>query len=144
MIFRKLELADYEKGYLELLSQLTAVGDISKEDFSLRFNELEANPDVTLLVCEDETKGKIIGCGGLSIDRKFIHNCGKIGSINEIVIDKNYRNKKIGKDIVTRLTKEAELAGCYKVILSCREDNVGFYEKCGYVKKEELMAKYFE
>lgn len=32
--------------------------------------------------------------------------------------------------------------GCYKVILDCSEDNVRFYERCGFVRKEVQMAAY--
>ena len=41
------------------------------------------------------------------------------------------------------LTKAAEVCGCYKVILDCSEENAGFYERCGYSRKEIQMAKYF-
>lgn len=37
----------------------------------------------------------------------------------------------------------AKEIGCYKVILDCSEGNVGFYERCGLVRKEVQMVKYF-
>ena len=45
--------------------------------------------------------------------------------------------------IIEALTQAAEFAGCYKVILDCSEATAGFYERCGYVRKEIQMAKYF-
>lgn len=33
LVVRPLEIQDYNKGYLELLTQLTAVGNVSKEKF---------------------------------------------------------------------------------------------------------------
>jgi glucosamine-phosphate N-acetyltransferase len=45
--------------------------------------------------------------------------------------------------IIDQLTHIGKLAGCYKIILCCDEKNVGFYQKCGYAKKEVEMALYF-
>jgi hypothetical protein len=42
-IFRKLKLSYYDIGYVELLSHLTEVGYISKEEFENRFNEINDN-----------------------------------------------------------------------------------------------------
>jgi len=38
--------------------------------------------------------------------------------------------------------KIGKAAGCYKVILDCAEKNIGFYEKCGFKRKEVTMAWY--
>ena len=46
--------------------------------------------------------------------------------------------------LIDYLSKLGEEKGCYKVILDAAEKNVGFYEKCGYKRKEICMAKYFE
>lgn len=40
--FRRLEKADYDKNYLELLKQLTTVGDISKEKYETTFDKIGA------------------------------------------------------------------------------------------------------
>lgn len=36
----------------------------------------------------------------------------------------------------------AVVKGCYKVILDCKESNMGFYEINGFVPKERQMAWY--
>ena len=38
LYIRPLQLNDFDKGYLELLKQLTTVGNISKEDFESKTN----------------------------------------------------------------------------------------------------------
>lgn len=38
LVLRRLQLEDYDRGYLALLSQLTTVGDVSKSDFCSTFN----------------------------------------------------------------------------------------------------------
>ena len=46
--------------------------------------------------------------------------------------------------IIEQLTAIGQKAGCYKIILCCDEKNVGFYERCGYEKKEVEMVLYFD
>ena len=50
----------------------------------------------------------------------------------------------MGKRIIEALTELAWINSCYKVILDCADKNVGFYEKCGYIRKGAQMAKYHE
>jgi hypothetical protein len=45
--------------------------------------------------------------------------------------------------MIEQLQYIAEKQGCYKVLLSAAEKNVGFYEKCGLERKEVSMAHYF-
>jgi glucosamine-phosphate N-acetyltransferase len=49
----------------------------------------------------------------------------------------------VGKLLLAALTDLARQRGCYKVILDCSEDNVEFYTKCGFKRKEVQMALYF-
>lgn len=37
-----------------------------------------------------------------------------------------------------------KLKGCYKIILDCKESNVGFYQKSGFEPKERQCAWYNE
>ena len=69
---RPLEITDYDKGYLNLLSQLTTVGEINKDKFEENFNKL---PEChKLFVIEDVTRNTIVSMGTLVVETKFIHN----------------------------------------------------------------------
>ena len=76
------------------------------------------------------------------IEKKFIRNCGKVGHIEDVIVDSNVRGMQLGKKIVEFLTDHACLMGCYKVILDCSNENRAFYEKCGFKQKEIQMVKY--
>jgi len=52
------------------------------------------------------------------------------------------QGKKLGLRIIQALTHVSETVGCYKTILNCNENNIPFYEKCGYERREVEMAKY--
>ncbi|KAJ1500746.1 hypothetical protein HMI55_003750, partial [Coelomomyces lativittatus] len=41
--------------------------------------------------------------------------------------------------VLNALTSIGKKVGCYKIILNCAENNITFYEKCGFVKKEVEM-----
>ena len=86
---------------------------------------------------------KVTACGSIFIEKKFIHNLGSVGHIEDIVVNKNHRKKGLGKMIINKLTEYAKEQKCYKVILDCAEENVKFYEKCGYKNKGISMGKYF-
>ncbi len=143
MIIRKLELNDYYLGYLELLFTLTTVGDISFGDWSNRFCEITNNPLLEHLVVLDASRdSNIIAIGTLIIEPKFIHNLGKVGHIEDIVVSSNHQGVGLGKIIINKLVEQAKIHGCYKVILNCNKNNVGFYEKCGFSQKDIQMANY--
>ncbi|KAL6273467.1 hypothetical protein ACE6H2_024159 [Prunus campanulata] len=141
---RKLELSDKSKGFIELLQQLTVCDSVSDKDFEDRFRELNARAeDHRVLVIEDARSGKIVATGSVFIERKFIRNCGKVGHIEDVVVDANARGMQLGKKIINALTDYAHSLGCYKMILDCSVENKAFYEKCGYKQKEIQMVKYF-
>ena len=62
---------------------------------------------------------------------------------NLIVVDKNKRGLGLGFKIIKYLTDIAKEEKCYKVILNCSEENVTFYEKCGFKQKSKQMSLYF-
>lgn len=141
---RKLEISDKSKGFIELLQQLTVCDSVSDQEFQNRFQELSSYGDDHLIcVIEDDRSGKIIATGSVFIEKKFIRNCGKVGHIEDVVVDSSTRGMQLGKKIIGVLTDHARSMGCYKVILDCSSKNRAFYEKCGFEQKDFEMAKYF-
>lgn len=141
---RKLEITDKNKGFMELLQQLTVCDSVSDEEFQKRFEELRLyGDDHVICVIEDMSLSKIIATGSVFIEKKFIRNCGKAGHVEDIVVDSSARGLQLGKRVVGFLADHARSMGCYKVILDCSADNKAFYEKCGFKEKEIQMVKYF-
>ncbi|KAL3566663.1 hypothetical protein D5086_032078 [Populus alba] len=141
---RKLEILDKSKGFIELLQQLTICDSVSDKEFEERFQEISSCGDDHLIcVIEDDRSGKIIATGSVFIEKKFLRNCGKVGHIEDVVVDSAARGMQLGKKIIEFLTDHAHSMGCYKVILDCSLENKAFYEKCGYKQKEVQMVKYF-
>lgn len=137
--FRKLSIDDFNKGYLQLLEQLTIVGDISKEEFIKIYSSIGSN----IYVYEDLEAQKIIASATLLIEQKFIHNGGKVGHLEDVVVDSNYRGFRIGQKIIQKIINLAKENNCYKLIADCKTDLIPFYQKNGFQKKDEQIAIYF-
>jgi GNAT superfamily N-acetyltransferase len=97
-----------------------------------------------MIVIEDQSTGKIVGAGTIFLERKFIHGCGSVGHIEDIVTDESVRGKGLGKLIIHKLIEFGKKNGAYKVLLSSLEKNVPFYEKCGLTPKSVSMALYLD
>lgn len=139
---RALEASDFDLGYLSVLSQLTTVGQVTPTSFQQRLDEIRKNPDYYLVVAV-ENKCKVVGAASLLVEHKFIHECGSIGHIEDVVVDKGHRGSGLGQRLLETLKAEAQKRKCYKIILDCDERNVKFYERCGLQTKGIQMALYF-
>ncbi len=143
MNIRRLEENDYDLDYLKVLSELTTVGIITKEEWLKQFQIITSNPSIEIWVIHDTLLNKIVGTATLLVEPKFIHKCSNVGHIEDVVLTKTTQGTGFGKKIVTFLVERAKLRGCYKVILDCDEQTIGFYQKCGFISKEKQMALYF-
>ena len=135
--FRRLEKAEYDKNYLELLKQLTTVGDISKEKYETTFDKMGAEVWVV------EFEERIIASVSLLLEQKIIHDCGIVGHLEDVVVDRDYRKYGLGKFIIERIIKIAMERGCYKLIGDCKSELLGFYEKNGFESKCVQISIYF-
>lgn len=79
-----------------------------------------------MTVIEDLRSNKIIGSATLVIERKFIHSCGVRAFLEDVVVDDTYRGKQLGKLIVVTVTLLAEVLGCYKMSLQCKDKLVSW------------------
>jgi len=130
---RPLSRQDYDRGYLQLLGELTTVGDISPDAWNARFDELKACKNTYLItVIEDTLLNKIIGATTLVIEKKFIHQCGMVGRVEDVVVSNDYRGRQLGKLAVGMMQPLAKSLGCYKVTLNCTDEMVKYYTGLGY------------
>ncbi|XP_019225802.1 PREDICTED: glucosamine 6-phosphate N-acetyltransferase isoform X3 [Nicotiana attenuata] len=94
---RKLEISDKEKGFIELLKQLTVCDSVTDEKFKERFEEISKYGDEHIIcVIEDVKSGKIVATGSVFIEKKFVRNCGKAGHIEDVVVDSSTRGMQLG------------------------------------------------
>lgn len=141
---RPLQRDDYHKGFLDVLRVLTSVGDISEEAWNERYEWMSTSGNSSYyLLCILDSTSRIVGTGALLVERKFIHNLGLVGHIEDIAISKDQQGKRLGLRMIQALDYVAEKVGCYKSILDCSEANEGFYVKCGFKRAGLEMAHYY-
>lgn len=149
-IIRPLSLNDYYKGYFNLLSQLTIAPKIDYYDYQKFIRNIEENNKFNnehnnkhlIFVIEDNMR--IIATGTLLIEKKLIRNGKCVGHIEDIIVDKEYRQKGIGLIMLKYLKNISLENNCYKVILDCEEKLENFYKKCGFNKNGYYLAHYFK
>nr|XP_022904512.1 probable glucosamine 6-phosphate N-acetyltransferase [Onthophagus taurus] len=132
LIVRPLQLEDYKKGFVQLLSQLTAVGNITEKEFESQYKAMQKTGQYYITVIEDTRSKTIIGAASLVTELKFIHGCGLRAKLEDVVVNNTYRGKQLGKLIVLTVTLLAKHVGCYKMTLDCKDNLIPFYKSIGY------------
>ena len=138
MIIRELDLHDHAKGFCETLNNLSACA-LDKKDFECLWYKMVHFQTGWRHIYVAEIDNRIVGTATLFIERKFIHNGGLAGRIEDVAVHLDYRKQGIGKALIDFLNNMAKKVGCYKVVLDCASWNVEFYEKSGYKQNGVAM-----
>ena len=130
LTIRKLQKEDLTNGFLQTLDSLRQTSNTDKKIIEKTFEKINSNKDqLTIVALLD---GKVVGATTLLIETKFIHNGGKVGHIEDVVVNNKHQKKGIGEKMITYLLRYAKEQGCYKTILDCTDDIKPFYEKLGF------------
>src|ERR687887_107366 len=127
-VVREIEEADLQKGFLEALSNLAEVGKINDDNDRAEkiLFDIKSSPFYKIFVAVKDD-GQIIGSTTLLLERKFIHDGGKVGHIEDVVTRKNYEGMGVGSALVHTALDFAKDSNCYK--------NIGF-------KEHEISMRY--
>ena len=87
-----------------------------------------------------EENKNILGTGTLFIEDKMTYGGCKMGHIENILIDTNYRGQKLGERLVKYLLNIAEENKCYRVDLTCNKELEEFYKKNKFTKNQISMS----
>lgn len=140
---REIKEQDVNSSYINLLSQLSEIDDryITQEKTKEYLDTLDSKHKI--FVIEDLNTQHIVGSGTVLIEEKIIHNYGKVGHIEDVVIDHSYRKNGLGKILLEYLTDYCIINNkCYKCILDCKYENINFYKNCGYQENQVQMSLY--
>lgn len=127
---------------INLLNQLSHTGDLSETQVKEFYNIVKCNSYHHIYVLEE--KGEVKAAATLLIEHKLLHNARPVGHIEDVVVDKASRGRGYGKVLIRFLIAIAQQQNCYKVILDCSDNNVGFYKQCGLELLGNEMGVYFE
>lgn len=133
-IIRKMKHSDY-KEFLELINDFRDT-NFSYNDFCNTLDKINENSDIWTI----QYNNKLIASGTIIYEKKFIHNICTLAHIEDVCTKKEYRGLGYGKTLIKKMIEEAKKKGCYKVILNCVDENIKFYEKCGFEKNGNEMV----
>lgn len=68
---------------------------------------------------------------------------GNVCHIEDVVVSNDYRGKRIARNLVEYVKNYSKNEGCYKILLNCKENLLGFYNKFGFYNKNLEMSLYF-
>jgi GNAT superfamily N-acetyltransferase len=118
---------------LELYKQLHSDEiPISINEANFTWEKIEQH-DIKYFVAKENDK--IISSCFICIIPNFTRGGKPIGFIENVITDKEYRKKGIGKKVIEMAIGYGKEHKCYKIILQSsytRKENHVFYEKCGF------------
>jgi glucosamine-phosphate N-acetyltransferase len=92
--------------------------------------------NISIVAC---LKKKAIGYASINFNISI--RGGVRAYIEDVVVEKEYRKKGIGKSLINILFKYAKKKSCYKIVLESKKKNIDFYRSCGYKLNSFTMRK---
>ena len=103
MDIRKLEKNDY-KNYLNLMNQFRPIQqNIDFDTFSNIYDQIFKSNEIYVALMDKN----IIGSITVIYEQKFINNCALYAHIEDIIVDENFRNNKIGSKLLNYVKKKS-------------------------------------
>jgi glucosamine-phosphate N-acetyltransferase len=131
-VIREITGPDLAHGFLETLSALSEVNLSFEEAAEVLRARMRAGIRTYVAVVGE----RVVGTASLVLEQKFIHKGGKIGHIEDVAVHPDSRHLRVGSTLIRHAIAQARRLGCYKVILSCYERLVPFYEGLGFRKHD--------
>ena len=136
VIFRKVIKGDLDRVF-KILNQLKELNieSIDKESAWKSFNQNKSTKSIVGVL-----DNEIVAYGSIVVENKIRGEVA--GHIEDIVVDKNYRGRFIGENLIKELINIGEKNSCYRITLFCKENLENFYSRQGFKKSSINMKKY--
>lgn len=136
IIIRKADVSDLPS-ILKLYSQVEEKDEevLSLEEAEIIFDKFSSYPNYSLYAAILDKK--IVGTFELLIMDNLAHKGKLSGLVEDVVVDREYRSKGIGKKMMEYAIQVCKENKCYKLALSSslsREKAHKFYENLGFEK----------
>lgn len=107
--------------------------DSNVEKMRRKFAKLDANPDYIFLSAVHD--GKLIGSIMGIVCNELYGECEPFLVMEDLIVDKYYRSKGIGTQLLQKLEAVAKEKGCCQIQFiteTARKETIAFYESLGY------------
>ena len=134
----ELDINDYQE-YLMLMKDFRPVKtDMTKDDFTLIYNKIKNNGKIFIYKLDN----KIVASITIIEEHKFINNNGKVCHIEDVFVNKHFRNKGIASKLIKYVETYCIKNNFYKIILNCEKELVDYYQKFGFIEKISMIKKF--
>lgn len=157
-LLRPLDKSDKAADLTSLLAQLSVAPPLVQVDFEKRVEIVNYKGQHLVFVVERAADRALVACATMLVSVKPL-GCGGYGTaygngdfseslrahIEDVVVDQSTRGTGLGAKLIKALVDIARQTQCRTAVLNCKEDNVGFYLKCGFVRTGKVcMSIYFD
>ena len=120
---------------LSLLSELTTTPPLDDYTYNKIINAVTYNNfhNIFVYIIDDKPVGMITTI----IEQKLIHGGKCVAHIEDLIVDKEFRNRGVAKELLNHVIRYINSQNCYKIILNCKKELIPFYNK--YQFKEECV-----
>jgi GNAT superfamily N-acetyltransferase len=125
---------EYYKCIEDLMSE--GVQKATIREFGSKVAFMPQNYEVYVMVLD----GKIVATASIMYEFKLRYSKPK-AYIEDVAVNRAHRGKGFGKQMIEHCVGVAKSKNCYKIVLSCKDDLVGFYENLGFEKDQNFMVK---
>ena len=123
--------------YLNLMKQFRPIeNEINYENFCELYDKIFTNSEIYVARFND----KIVGSITVIYEQKFINNCSVYAHFEDVIIDKEYRNLKIGSKLLDYAKKCSIEKNCFKCTLVCSKEVSTFYIKNNFEERGVNMS----
>ena len=122
----------------------TITKDYKEKYFEKIIKEVNAYQGKIFLAIDKKEVGLIIGLINNEDISSYDVKAPKLGRVTELIVTKEYRNKKVGKQLLKKIEEYFKEVGCKGVLLNIFSNNKVakiFYEKEGYSKRTSELIK---
>jgi len=138
---RESDLPTIVKLAVELIESMESKEDIDLHRILGNCQNLLKDTNSHILVAEVD--GAIVGFINFTTRRTLLH-AGFSGLIDELAVNKNYRGREIGKQLVYAAIEKCKHLGCCEVEVSTEVTNTTarrFYKSCGFEERGVILEK---
>ena len=136
---RPLQNSDYDRGFFDLLGQLTVAPPLSREVFE----EFVTDKNSRIFVIEELNTKKLVATVRLNLERKMMRGGKYVCHFEDFVVDERHRSQGLGTKLIAFAKQFAKENNCYKMIGICVPTLIKYYEKQGFSNTGNVFAEYF-
>ncbi|MCD4760725.1 GNAT family N-acetyltransferase [bacterium] len=142
-IIRELEEADFidSFGFIDTMANMSDISDLDLDGLKIIWQKAKQQ-DAHFFIAvsqEQDSKDQIVATVKLLVEPKFFHGGKAAGHIEDVVTGQGFEGQGFAKALLVEVLKKAKERGCYKVILDCKQELVGFYSKVGFEEHDICM-----